>query len=183
MVHQGNTHFHLSKSFFTTQLLEFKIKTCQDNSEGVKSCSYYFNFGSPDTAHGSTDNFLSGYSKNWKISAKSDDFTVLDFITMFPFQKKHNQKTIKHTWLIPKTTTSFWDLENFLNVKFSFSFMSKSSCSNIMVFKQELQCYSVFSRNQVFFLKRLTTWKTSNYHRTKHFFAEMFHKCPTYQCF
>ena len=141
--------------------MDFRIKTCQDNSKGVKSCSCYFNFGSADTVHGSNDNFLSGYSKNWKSSAKSDDFIVLEFITMFPFQKKHNQTNkqtkMKWIWLVPKTSTLYKNIENVLTVTFSLNFRSKSSRSNLMVFKEELQCYSVFLRNQVFCLKRLTT--------------------------
>ena len=38
-----------------------------------------------------------------------------------------------------------------------------------MVFKEELQCYYVFVRNQVFFIKPLTTWRTSNYHTREYF--------------
>ena len=111
VIQLGNTNCCLSKCLFTTQLVDFRIKTCQDNTKGVKSCSCCFNFGSADTVHGSNDNFLSGYSKNWKSSAKSDDFIVLEFITMFPFQKKHNQtnkrKKMKWTWLVPKTSTLY----------------------------------------------------------------------------
>ena len=83
-IHQGNTNFHLNKCFFTTQLLDFRIKTSQDNSKAVKCSPCYFNFKSANTVHWSNDNFLSSYSKNWKSSAKSDDFTVPEFITTFP---------------------------------------------------------------------------------------------------
>lgn len=41
-----------------------------------------------------------------------------------------------------------------------------------MVFKEELQCYSVFLRNQVFCLKPLTTWRTSNYDTREYFFLK-----------
>ena len=82
VIHHGNASFHF-QCFFTTQLLDFRIKTSQDNSKGVKCCPCYFNFGSANTVHWSNDNFLSSYSKNWKSSEKSDDFTVPEFITTF----------------------------------------------------------------------------------------------------
>ena len=52
---------------------------------------------------------------------------------------------------------------------FALTFRSKSSCSNLMVFKEELQCYSVFPRHHAFCLKRFTTWRTSNYHKKEYF--------------
>ena len=41
-----------------------------------------------------------------------------------------------------------------------------------MVFKEELQCYSVFLRNQVFCLKPLTICRTSNYDTREYFFLK-----------
>lgn len=84
LIHQESTNFYLNKCFFTTQLLDFRIKTSQLNSKGVKCCPCYFNFGSANTVDWSNNNFLSSYSKNWKSSAKWDDFTVPEFIMTFP---------------------------------------------------------------------------------------------------
>ena len=79
------------------------------------------------------------------------------------------KKKMKCTQLVPKTFTLYQNIENVLIVKFSLNFRNKSSRSNLLVFKEELQCYFIFPRNQVFCLKRVTTQRTSNYHKRKYF--------------